>query len=84
MYGGGGERSAAATTTTAGDKTITDPVSVQVLEVPAQYHFNDEAFRVVVAQPMAETPGRMLSPLIEDVGSVLGGVLSHMMDASTV
>ena len=46
------ERDAAATTTTNGDTTIKDPVSVQVFEAPAPYHLNDEAFRVVVAQPM--------------------------------
>ena len=82
--GDGGERAAAATTITTGNTTIIDPVSVQVLEVPEQYHFNDEAFRVVVAQPMAETPGRMLSPLTEAGGSVVGAVSAHMMDASTV
>ena len=56
--GDGGGRAAAATTTTtcAGDTTITDPVSVQVFEAPAPENLNDEAFRVVVAQPMAKTP----------------------------
>ena len=33
---------------------------------------------------MAETPGRPLSPVTEACGSVLGGVLDHVMDASTV
>ena len=33
---------------------------------------------------MAETPGRPLSPLTEAGGSVVGGVLSHVVDASTV
>ena len=33
---------------------------------------------------MAETPGHPLSPLTEAGGSVVGGVLSHVMDASTV
>ena len=45
---------------------------------------NDEEFRVVVAQPMDETPGRPLSPLSEDGGSVVGAVLAHVMYASTV
>ena len=31
----GGERAAAATMTNNGDTTVTDPVSVQVLEAPA-------------------------------------------------
>ena len=75
---------ASVTTTTTGDTTITDPVSVQVFEVPAPDPLNDEAFRVVVAQPMAKTPGQLLSPLIEAGGLVVGAVLSHVMDASTV
>ena len=33
---------------------------------------------------MAETPGRPLSPLTEAGGSVVGGVLSQVMDAYTV
>ena len=33
---------------------------------------------------MAETPGRLLSPLTEAGGSVVGGILAHVMDASTV
>ena len=33
---------------------------------------------------MFETPGRPLSPLTEAGGSVVGGVLAHVMDASTV
>ena len=33
---------------------------------------------------MAETPGRPLSPLTDYGGSVVGGVLAHVMDASTV
>ena len=33
---------------------------------------------------MFETPGRPLSPLTEASGSVVGGVLAHGMDASTV
>ena len=45
---------------------------------------NDEAFRVVVAQPMAETPVRTLYPLTEADGSVVGCVLAHVMYASNV
>ena len=33
---------------------------------------------------MAETPGRPLSSLIEDGGLVVGDVLAHVMDASTL
>ena len=81
---GGGERAAASTMTTTGDTTIIDPVSIQVLDAPSPDPLNDESFRVVVAQPMAETPGRPLSPMTEDGGSVVGVVLSHVMDSSTV
>ena len=66
--GGGGERSAAATTTTTGDTTITDPVSIRVFEAPATYPLNGEVFRVVVAQPMAETTGRPISIFPEACG----------------
>ena len=45
---------------------------------------NDEVFRVVVAQSMAETPGRQLSTLTDTGGSVAGGVSYHLMYASTV
>ena len=48
-----GKRAATDTTTTTGYTTVTYPVSVQVLEVPAPDPLNDEAFRVVVAQTMA-------------------------------
>ena len=82
--GDGGERASSATTNTNGDTSVTDPVFVHVFEAPAPYPLNNEAFRVVVAQPMAETPGRPLSPLTEDGGSVVGEVLAHVMDASTV
>ena len=82
--GDGGQRSAAATKATTGDTTITDTVSIQVFEAPAPDLLNDEAFRVVVAQPMAEIPGRSLSPLTEVGGSVVRWILSHVMDASTV
>ena len=82
--GDGGERAAAATTTTIGDTTITDTVFVQVFEVPAPHLLNDEAFKVVVAQPMAETPYRPLSPLTEACGLVVGAVLSHVIDSSTM
>ena len=68
-----GERAAAATTTDTGDTTITYPVSVQVFEVPAREPLNDEAFRMVVAHPMAETPRRPLSTLTESVRSVVWG-----------
>ena len=51
--GNSGERSAATTTTTTGETTITDPVLIQFFEAPAPDPLDDEAFRVVVAQPMA-------------------------------
>ena len=93
--GDGGERAAAATTTTTGDKIITYPVLIQGFEAPSPDPFNNEALRVVVEQPMAETPGRLffplteagetarpLYPLLEAGGSVVGSVLAHVMDAS--
>ena len=58
-YSDGGDRADDDTTTTTGDTTITDPVSVQVFEAPAPDPLNDEAFRVMVAHPMSETPGRI-------------------------
>ena len=61
--GDGVERDASTTTTTTGDTTVTDPVTIQVFEAPAPDPLNNEAFRVVVAQPMAETPVRPISPL---------------------
>ena len=82
--GDGGERAAASTMSTTGDTTITDPVSVHFFEAPAPYPLNYEAFRVMVAQIMAKTPGRSLSPLIEAGGSVVGSVSAHLMDASPV
>ena len=45
---------------------------------------NDETFRVMVAQPMDETPGRPLSPFAEADGSVVGAVIAHVMDEYTV
>ena len=42
----------AATNNTTGDTAVTDPVSVQFFEAPAPDPFSNEAFRVVVAQPM--------------------------------
>ena len=39
---------------------------------------------MVVAQPMAEMPGRPLYVLTEAGGSVMGVVLSHMTYSSTV
>ena len=50
--GNGGERVDTDTRTTTGDTTITDPVSVQFFEAPAPDPLNDDAFKVVVAQPM--------------------------------
>ena len=82
--GDGGERYAADTMTTTGDTTVTNLVSVQVFEAPSPAPLNDEAFRVVVAQPMAETPARPLSPLAEAGGSMVGGRLAHVMDVYTV
>ena len=61
--GDGVEGASVVTTSTTVDTTITYQVYVQVFEAPAPYHLNDEAVRVVVAQPMAETPNRPLSPL---------------------
>ena len=58
-----GEKDYGATTTNTGDTTITYPVFVQVFEAPEPDPLNDEAFRVVVAQSMAETSGSPLSPL---------------------
>ena len=78
------ERAAAVTTTTTGDTTVTDPVSVQFFEVPSPDPLNDEAFRLVVAQPIAETSGRPLSTLIEAGGLVVGYALSRVVDSSTV
>ena len=82
--GDGGERAASTTTTTTADTTVIDPVYVQVFEAPVLDPLNDEAFRVVVAQPMDETPGRTLSTFTEAGGLVVGGVLAHVMDESTV
>ena len=78
------ERAAVATTTTTGSTTITDPISVQVFEAPAPEPLNDEAFTLVVAQPMSKMTGRPLSPLTEASGLVVGGVLYHVVDAYTV
>ena len=39
---------------------------------------------MVVAQPMSETSGQPLSPLEEADGSVMGDILSHVMDEYTV
>ena len=52
--------------------------------MPETYHLNDEAFIVVVSQPAAKTTGQALSLFLEAVGSVVGGILSHVMDASTL
>ena len=40
----GGNRAASSATTTIGDKTITDPVAVQVFGAPAPNPLNDEEF----------------------------------------
>ena len=82
--GDGGERDAAAIITTTGDTAVTDIVYIQVLEAPAPDPSNYEAFRVVVPQPMTKTLGWPLSLLTESGASVVGGILSHVMDASTV
>ena len=78
--GDGGERADSTTTATTGDTTVTDPVSIQVFEAPVSEYLNYEAFRVVVVQPTAETPGCTLSPLAEADGSVVGWILAHVMD----
>ena len=70
--------------TTTGDRNIADPASIRVFEAPAPDPLNDEEFKVVVAQPMAKTSGRPISPLTETGGSVVGEVIYHVMDASTV
>ena len=82
--GDGGDRADAATTTTTGDTTIIDPVSVQVFYMTAPDPLNDGTFRFLVAQPMYKTPVWPLYTLIEAGGSVVGGILSHLMDAYTV
>ena len=72
----GGERDAAsATRTTNGYTIVTYQVSVQVFDATALEPLNDSEFRVVVAQTIAETPGRTISTLSEDGGSVVGDVL---------
>ena len=60
-----GYRASSATTYTTGDTIITDPVSAQVFKALAPDPLNYETFRVVVAQPMAKTPNKILSPLTE-------------------
>ena len=87
--GDGGERSAAATTNTTGDKTVTDPVFVQVFEAPVPDPLNDKTFRVLVAQTIVKTSGRLISPLTEASVSVVGGCFSpfdvciYFVDATT-
>ena len=61
--GDGGERDASATMPNNEDTTVIDSVSVQVFDAPAPDPLNDEAFIVLVAQPIAETPDLPLSPL---------------------
>ena len=82
--GDGGGRAAATTATTTEYITVKYPVSVQVLEAPEPDPLNDEVFRVVVEQPITETPGRPIYPLAEAGGSVVGGVSAHVMDTSTM
>ena len=72
--GDGGGRATDETMTTTGYTTITDTVSVKVFEAPEPDPLNDESFIVVVAQPMAETPGWTLSSLTESGGSVVGAI----------
>ena len=81
--GGGGEIYAAATTTTTGNTNIIGPASIRVFEVPAPETLNDESFILVVAHPMAKTPGRLISTFTEADGSVVGGFLDHVTDSST-
>ena len=83
-YGDGGQKADSVTTTSTGDTTIIDQVSIRVFEAPSPNPLNDEAFRVVVAQPMDEMPGHPLSTLTEAGGSVVGDILAHVVDASTV
>ena len=83
-YGFGRYRDASSATTNTGGTSITDPVYVQVFEASAPNPFNDKIFIVVIAQPMAKTPGLPLSPLTEAGGLVVGGGLAHVVDVSTV
>ena len=78
------ERAAAETTTTTIDTNITNSVSILVVEAPGPYPLYNETFRVVVAHPVAETPVRILYPSTETNGTVVGAVIYHVMDASTV
>ena len=77
--------------------TITYPVSIRVLEATSPDPLNDEALIVVVSQPISQMHGRPIYPLSENGdtalplypleeagGSVVGTVLSHVRDASTV
>ena len=78
------ERAASDTTTTNEDTTFIAPVTVQVFKAPSPGTLNNEAFLVVVAQPMAETPVWPLSPLTGVGGLVVGAVLSHVIDEPIV
>ena len=80
----GGQRSDDVTTTTTKDTIITDPVSIRVFKAPAPDPLNYKALKVVVSQPIYETPIRLFSPLKKDDRSVIGAVIAHVMDASTV
>ena len=80
----GGQRDSASNTTNTGDTTITYLVSIRVFEAPAPETLNDEAFRVVVAQPMDETTVRPIYPLTEAGGSVAEAALAHVIDEYTI
>ena len=56
----------------------------KVFEAPSPEPLNDEALRVVVAQPVTKMTVQPLSPLIDADGSVVGDVLAYVMDASNV
>ena len=66
--GDGGEGADAATMTATGDRTITYPVSIRVFEVPAPDPLSDESLIVVVAQPIGNTPGHLISQLVVSGG----------------
>ena len=82
--GDGEDRAAATTMTTTGDTNIIDPVSIRVFEATVPDPLNDEALRVVVAQSMEKTPGRTLYTMAETGGSMVGPVIAHVIDASTI
>ena len=79
-----GGKADAATTSTTGDTKIIDSASVKFFDTPEPDHLNDEAFIVVVAEPMVKTPSRTLSSLTNSGVMVVEDVSSHLMGASTV